>query len=148
MLHRVKEENDVNKDKWVGVGGHFEETESPYDCVIREVFEETGFALTEASYRAVITFVSDLYPTEQMHLFTSSGFVGEMISCDEGDLCWVKKEDVPALPLWEGDKIFLALLERKKEFFSLKLSYVGDTLVSAVLDGIPLEKNKNGEYAV
>ena len=148
MLHRIKKEKDVNKDKWIGVGGHFEEGESPYDCVIREVFEETGLALASASYRAVITFVSDRYESEQMHLFTSDAFVGEMTSCDEGELCWVKKEEISALPLWEGDKIFLALLSRRRDFFSLKLSYRGDELVLAVLDGIPLEKGMDGGYIV
>ncbi len=148
MLHRVKKQADVNRDKWIGVGGHFEEGESPYDCVIREVFEETGLALAAADYRAVITFVSDAYESEQMHLFTSREFIGEMISCDEGELCWVKKEEISALPLWEGDKLFLSLLDTKKDFFSLKLSYRGDTLVSAVLDGVPLGKTADGGFAL
>lgn len=146
MLHRVKKEGDLNRDKWIGVGGHFEEGESPYDCAIREVFEETGLALAEADYRAVITFVSDRWESEQMHLFTSRAFVGEMTECDEGELCWVEKEKVPSLPLWEGDKLFFAVLEKRKSFFSLKLSYRGETLVSAVLDGIPLERDGRGGF--
>ena len=146
MLHRVKKEGDLNRDKWVGVGGHFEEGESPYDCAIREVFEETGLALAEADYRAVVTFVSDRWESEQMHLFTSRAFVGEMTECDEGELCWVEKEKVSSLPLWEGDKLFFALLETRKGFFSLKLSYRGETLISAVLDGIPLERDGEGGF--
>ncbi len=146
MLHRVKKEGDLNRDKYVGVGGHFEEGESPYDCVIREVFEETGLALAEADYRGIVTFVSDKWESEQMHLFTSRAFVGEMTACDEGELCWVEKEKVPSLPLWEGDKLFFALLDRRDRFFSLKLSYRGETLVSAVLDGIPLVKDADGGF--
>lgn len=138
MLHRTVKENDVNHDKWIGVGGHFEEGESPFDCVIREVFEETGYALAEARYRGIVTFVSDVYESEQMHLFTSSAFVGEPMPCDEGELAWVKKSDVKNLPLWEGDKLFFALLAEERPFFSLKLSYRGDCLYEAVLDGIPL----------
>ena len=138
MLQRTVNENDVNHDKWIGVGGHFEEGESPFDCVIREVFEETGYALAEARYRGVVTFVSDVYESEQMHLFTSSAFVGEPIACDEGELAWVKKSDVKNLPLWEGDKLFFDLLAEERSFFSLKLSYRGDCLYEAVLDGIPL----------
>ena len=138
MLHRTVKENDVNHDKWIGVGGHFEEGESPFDCVIREVFEETGYALAEARYRGVVTFVSDVYESEQMHLFTSSAFVGEPIACDEGELAWVKKSDIPSLPIWEGDKLFFSLLAENRAFFSLKLCYLGDRLTQAVLDGIPL----------
>ena len=138
LLHRICKENDVNAGKWVGVGGHFEEGESPFDCAIREVYEETGLALAEARYRGVVTFVSDTYETEQMHLFTSSACVGEMTSCNEGVLEWVKKKDIPSLPLWTGDLIFLALLAKEEPFFSLKLVYQGDSLAAAVLNGIPL----------
>lgn len=146
MLHRTVKKNDVNHDKWIGVGGHFEEGESPFDCAIRETFEETGYALAEARYRGVVTFVSDVCECEQMHLFTSAHFVGEPIACDEGELAWVGKKEIYGLPIWEGDKIFLRLLEEEYPFFSLKLSYVGDALVSAVLDGIPLSKAADGTY--
>ena len=138
LLHRITEENDVNAGKWIGIGGHFEEGESPFDCAIREVYEETGLALAEARYRGVVTFVSDIYETEQMHLFTSSSFVGEEIPCNEGVAAWIKKEDIASLPLWTGDLIFLDLLEKEEPFFSLKLIYKGDDLTSAVLNGIPL----------
>ncbi|MBP3436957.1 MAG: 8-oxo-dGTP diphosphatase [Clostridia bacterium] len=142
LLHRIYKKNDVNQGKWIGIGGHFEEGESPYDCAIREVFEETGLALAEARYRGVVTFVSDRYETEQMHLFTSSSFVGEQIACNEGEAAWIKKEDIPSLPLWVGDLIFLELLEQEIPFFSLKLCYTGDALTSAVLDGVPLSVEK------
>ena len=135
MLHRVKKEHDINEGKWIGVGGHLEEGESPLDCVIRETFEETGLKLINPRYRGLVTFVSrsggKLY-TEQMHLFTCAEFSGELVSdCDEGVLKWVKKEDVPALPLWEGDRIFLRLLGEEERFFLLKLEYSDDALVNA-----------------
>lgn len=135
MLHRVKKKNDINHDKWIGIGGKFEEKESPEDCALREVKEETGLTLTSYAYRGLVTFVSDRYETEYMHLFTADGFTGELIDCDEGTLEWVDKALVPTLPTWAGDRIFLDLLARDVPFFSLKLEYVGDTLVRAVLDG-------------
>ena len=139
MLHRIKEKNDINEGKWLGVGGHFEEGESPYDCAIREVFEETGLVLASARYRAVVTFASDAYESEQMHLFTSDEFLGELIECPEGELCWIDKNEVLSLPRWEGDAVVLKLLLEKDEFFSLKLTYHGDTLTGAILDGVPME---------
>ena len=135
MLHRVKKEVDINKDKWIGIGGKFEDKESPEECLLREVTEETGLKLTSYAYRGLVTFVSDRWKTEYMHLFTADGFTGELIECDEGTLEWVPKGDVMDLPIWTGDKIFLKLLDRKVPFFSLKLSYVGDTLVQAILNG-------------
>ena len=134
MLHRVKK-NDINHDKWIGIGGKFEDKESPEDCALREVKEETGLTLTSYAYRGLVTFVSDRYETEYMHLFTADGFTGELIDGDEGTLEWVDKALVPTLPTWAGDRIFLDLLARDVPFFSLKLEYVGDTLVRAVLDG-------------
>ena len=135
MLHRTKKENDLNHDKWVGVGGKFQEGESPEDCVLRETWEETGLTLTRYRYRGLVTFVSDRYETEYMHVFTADHWTGEPHPCDEGDLAWIRKRDLLALPLWEGDKIFLDLLEREAPFFSLKLQYEGDALVLAVLNG-------------
>ena len=135
MLHRVKKEGDANRDKWIGVGGKFQEGESPEDCLLRETWEETGLTLTEYRCRGLVTFVSDRWPTEHMHLFTATAWTGTPHPCDEGDLAWIKKRDLLALPLWEGDKIFLDLLERDAPFFSLKLQYEGDTLVLAVLNG-------------
>lgn len=135
MLHRVKKENDENKDKWIGIGGKFEDKESPEDCVLREALEETGLALTSYRYRGLVTFVSDRWPTEYMHLFHADGFSGQLKSCDEGDLQWLPKEQLYSLPMWEGDRIFLDLLEQDVPFFSLKLVYEGETLVEAVLNG-------------
>ena len=138
MLHRVKKKNDVNQDKWVGIGGKFEDKESPEDCLLREVQEETGLTLTRYAYRGLVTFVSDLWETEYMHLFTADEFRGEIGPCDEGDLEWVDKDKVKDLPIWVGDKIFLDLLTREVPFFSLKLAYEGETLVQAVLNGDPI----------
>ena len=135
MLHRVKKKDDMNHDKWIGVGGKFEDKESPEDCILRECFEETGLTLTDYRYRGLVTFVSDLYPTEYMHLFTATEWSGTPHPCDEGELAWIKKADLLSLPLWEGDKIFLRLLEADSPFFSLKLKYEGESLVLAVLNG-------------
>lgn len=135
MMHRVKKERDINKDKWIGVGGHFEEGESPEECLLREVAEETGLTLTDYRLRGVITFMADAYPAEYMFLYTAGGFSGTMHVCDEGDLEWVPKAKVNELPIWEGDKIFFRFLEERQDFFSLKLRYEGDVLAEAVLDG-------------
>ena len=140
MLHRVKKEHDLNHDKWIGIGGKFEDRESPEECLLREAKEETGLTLTRYRYRGLVTFVSDRWPTEYMHLFTADGFEGELISCDEGDLEWVDLDRIPDLPLWEGDQIFLGLLASEAPFFSLKLEYRGDSLVYAALDGRELPR--------
>ena len=135
MLHRVKREQDENRDKWVGIGGKFEPGESPEDCAVREVFEETGLTMRSWSYRGIVTFVSDEWGTEYMHLFHSTDFTGSVKDCDEGVLEWVDKQALLSLPIWEGDKIFLRLLDEERPFFSLKLRYRGEQLVEAVLDG-------------
>lgn len=135
MLHRVKKKNDLNRDKWIGVGGKCEEGESPEDCLLRECREETGLSLEEYRYRGLVTFVSDQAPTEYMHLFTAARWSGRQKECPEGDLAWIKKQELLSLPIWEGDKIFLRLLEEDRPFFSLKLQYRGEQLVLAVLDG-------------
>lgn len=135
MLHRTKKENDQSHDKWLGIGGKFEDKESPEDCTLREIKEETGLTVTDYRYRGIVTFVSDEWETEYMHLFTADRFIGNIIECDEGDLEWVKKKDVLKLPMWEGDRIFLDLIERDDPFFSLKLVYKGDRLIDAVLNG-------------
>ena len=138
MLHRVKKKNDVNQDKWIGVGGKFEAGESPEDCMRREVLEERGLTVTKWRYRGIITFVSSEYGTEYMHLFTATGFEGELIDCDEGDLLWISREKLDSIPKWEGDKIFLELLQKDEPFFSLKLRYEGENLREAVLNGKPI----------
>lgn len=140
MLHRVKKVNDENHDKWIGVGGKFEWGESPEDCMLREVREETGYTLTSWKYRGIITFVYGEDTVEYMSLFTADGFEGTPIDCDEGVLEWVAKDRVPELNLWEGDRIFFRLLDERKEFFSLKLVYnKQDILQQAALDGKELE---------
>lgn len=133
LIHRVKKKNDCNQGKYIGIGGHFEENEGPYDCVVREVREETGLDISPA-YRGIITFVSDKYETEQMHLFTATEFSGEVGECDEGNLCWIEKSRLGDIPMWEGDYIFLDLLEKRSDFFTLKLSYIGDTLTEVFID--------------
>ena len=139
MLHRVKKEHDENRDKWIGIGGKFQEGESPEDCLLRETKEETGLTLTDYRYRGLVTFVSDEWGTDQMHLFTAGGFSGDLRECDEGVLEWVPRETLLSLPMWEGDRIFLDLLERNEPFFSLKLVYRGETLERAVLNGKPVK---------
>ena len=135
MLHRIMKKIDINKDKWIGVGGHFEDGESPEECLLREVKEETGLTLTSYSFRGVVTFLSDRWEPEYMCLYTADKYEGEMISCDEGTLEWVPKKQLSELNLWEGDRIFFRLLEENAPFFSLKLRYEGDTLAEACLDG-------------
>ncbi|MBO7384134.1 MAG: 8-oxo-dGTP diphosphatase [Fibrobacter sp.] len=143
LLHRVKKKNDINKDKWIGIGGKFEEWESPEDCIRRETLEETGLTLVRPRYRGIVTFISDgMDQTEFMHLFTATEFEGPLKECDEGVLEWVEKARVRELPHWTGDLIFLDLLERGAPFFSLKLTYKGSTLTEAILDGKPLSLEK------
>ena len=136
MLHRVKKQNDLNHDKWIGVGGKFEPLESREDCLLREVREETGLTLTRWRYRGIVTFVSG-NQGEYMHLFTADGFTGQLKDCDEGNLEWLDKKRLLELPMWEGDRIFLRLLDEDAPFFSLKLVYDGDVLTDAVLNGLP-----------
>lgn len=136
MLHRTVKKNDVNKDKWIGVGGHFEQDESPEECLLREVKEETGYTLTDYRFRGIVTFVSGSGVTEYMSLFTATGFEGEPIPCNEGTLEWVDIDEIQNLNIWEGDKIFFRLLAEERDFFSLKLVYDGhDKLIEAILDG-------------
>lgn len=148
MLHRIKKEEDQSRGKWLGIGGKFEDKESPDECLLREVFEETGLTLTSYRLRGIVTFISDIYETEYMFLYTASGYLGELYEeadgsiipvvdgvlkpCDEGMLKWVDIDDVPSLELWEGDRIFLKRLKTTDAFFTLKLCYEGDTLVSSV----------------
>lgn len=135
MMHRIKKKNDLNEHKWVGIGGHAEEEESPEDCLLREAMEETGLRLTSYRFRGLVTFVSDKWGTEYMCLYTADGFEGDLIDCDEGTLEWVPKTAVGELNLWVGDLIFFRLLEEEVPFFSLKLCYEGDRLTLWQLNG-------------
>lgn len=137
MMHRVKKKVDINKGKWIGVGGHCEEGEAPDDCIRRETREETGLTLHNLRARGLITFINENTDMEMeyMHLFTADEFSGELTECNEGTLAWIKKPDILSLPLWEGDKIFLALLTQDVPFFYLKLEYIEGKLIRATLDG-------------
>lgn len=139
MLHRIKKEHDINKDKWIGVGGHFEEGESPEECLLREVKEETGLTLTSWKFRGLVTFLSDRWQTEYMCLYTADGFEGELKECNEGSLEWVNKDQLEDLHLWKGDLVFFRLLAENAPFFSLKLKYQGEELKECVLDGKPVD---------
>ena len=142
MLHRTKKENDCNRDKWIGIGGKFESGESPEECALREAKEETGLTLTSYRYRGIVTFASDRWEPEYMHLFTATGFSGEIIDCDEGVLEWISKKRLASIPKWKGDEIFLRLLDSNAPFFSLKLRYEGENLVFAALNGEALDIDK------
>ncbi|MBQ8868997.1 MAG: 8-oxo-dGTP diphosphatase [Oscillospiraceae bacterium] len=135
MLHRIKKENDVNRDKWIGVGGRFEEGESPEECATREIFEETGLRVKNLAFRAIVTFDCPPYPTDYMHLFTATEFEGEIKECDEGRLEWVDKSRLRELDLWEGDYYFFDLLDKNEPFFSMKLSYRENVLTEVILNG-------------
>ena len=129
MLHRTKKEKDVNEGKWIGVGGKLNPHESPEECVIREVKEETGLTLKHFILRGVLTFSSEGWEDELIFVYTADEFSGEITPCDEGELAWIKFDDIDGLNLWEGDRKFLPLLATEKDFFSMKLSYKGDKLV-------------------
>ena len=133
ILHRTSKKKDGNKDKWIGVGGHFEEGESPEECLLREVKEETGLELTSYQFRGIVTFISDEWPDEYMCLYTADKYTGDIGNCDEGELVWVEKGKIMNLNIWEGDKIFLKLLIENQPFFSLKLEYKGDKLINTIL---------------
>lgn len=135
MLHRVKKEKDVNKDKWIGVGGKFEPGEDALACVLREVREETGLTMHSPAYRGIVDFYCQPWPPERMHLFTCRDFSGTLCACEEGNLEWVDKTRVEELPIWAGDRIFFRLLNEGAPFFHLELTYDGDRLQQAVLDG-------------
>ena len=136
MLHRVKKKNDINKDKWIGIGGKFEGEESPDACLLREAKEETGLTLTSWRCRGIVTFLCEGVEGEYMYLFTADGFEGELKECDEGNLEWISREKLDSLPKWEGDQIFLDLLWKDAPFFLLTLKYREDKLLQAVLNGM------------
>ncbi len=141
MLHRVKKKKDINKDKWIGIGGKFLPGENPEQCLLREAMEETGLTLTQYRYRGIVTFLTENPENDQyMHLFTADGFTGELKTCDEGDLQWVSRDFIDSLPQWEGDRIFLRLLWENAPWFELTLQYEGDRLVRAVLNGTEIHR--------
>lgn len=135
MLHRTRKQNDANHDKWLGIGGHIEPGETPMDCILRETREETGLTLLDCRYRGLVHFRSNQYADEEMYVFTATRFTGDIIPCDEGDLEWIDKSHLMSLTLWEGDRIFLKLLDDGAEGFDLSLRYDGEKLISATLDG-------------
>ena len=139
MMHRTRKKNDMNHDKWVAIGGRFEDKESPEDCALREVWEETGLTLLDCASRGIVRFRSDNYEDEDMHLFTATRFTGEIIDCDEGDLAWIDKAELLRLTMWEGDKVFLKLLETRDDYFDVTLSYRGEALVGVSIDGQRVE---------
>ena len=141
MLHRVKKKNDVNHDKWIGIGGKLEPGETPQACMLREIAEETGLTLTKWAYRGVVTFISEDW-TEEMHLFSATEAEGTLRACDEGELKWVETGELTHLPIWEGDKVFLRLLAMGQPFFHLTLVYEGERLAGAQLDGRTLDVKK------
>ncbi len=134
MLHRTKKKNDINKDKWIGIGGKFEKNESPEECIIREVKEETGLDLKSYKLRCIVTYVSTNWETEYMYVFTSNDFIGELIECNEGDLQWIDKNEVTTLNTWEGDKIFIEKMQKEEGFFTVKFEYDGDKLLKYKLE--------------
>ena len=140
MLHRIKKKQDINEGKWIGIGGHIEENESPDECIMREATEETGLTLRNCIPRGLVTFVSDVYEGEWMHLYTATEFEGTLTECSEGVLRWVPKNEVEKLSLWQGDRIFLSLLTKDVPYFQLKLVYEGDKLTKAILDGKELNE--------
>lgn len=142
MLHRTKKKNDANHDKWIGIGGGIEPGETPEECLLREAREETGLTLTQYRYRGLVHFLSDVCENEDMHLFTATEYCGTQRVCDEGDLEWIDKTHLYNLTLWEGDRIFLNLLQQDAPFFELTLEYCGDTLIRAELDGRVLAKER------
>lgn len=135
MLCRNKKKDDPNAGKWIGVGGKLENGESPDECMLREVYEETGLTLTGYDFLGVITFVSDTWEDEYMFLYLAHDFTGTVKdNCSEGDLAWIAKDRILSLPLWEGDRIFLQQMLSGKKSVRMKLTYHGEKLVKADLN--------------
>ena len=139
MLYRNKKKNDLNEGKWIGVGGKFEKDESPEECMLREVYEETGIVPISWEYKGLVTFVSDKWEGEYMHLFTAKAQTEDVISCDEGELRWIEEDEIMSLNMWEGDRVFMPFLFEDRKHFLMTLRYRGVELIEAVLDGNRLD---------
>lgn len=145
MLHRTKKKNDINKGKWIGVGGKLEKNESPLECIKREIKEETGYIANTCDLKGLVVFNYNDNESEFMYLYTCEDFSGEMIECNEGDLKWIRKEDIKDLNLWEGDRIFIDLIHNNAEFFYLTLNYKDDVLVD---DQLEFEEDEFARFEV
>ena len=131
MLYRNKKKKDINKNKYIGVGGHVEKGETPDEAVVREVKEETGLDLLSFNKRGLVYFVLNGYE-EEMYIYTSLDFKGELIECNEGELSWIDKDNVISLPIWEGDKYFLKHLLEDEKYFEMRLVYENDKLIEVI----------------
>ena len=139
MMHRVKKDVDENAGKWIGLGGHLQEDETPEECVRREVREEAGLELRNLCLRGILTFILPDWGNELTFLYTAKTESDEVPDCAEGVLKWVPAEQISTLPLWEGDRIFLPLLRTRQYCFSLKLIYDReDRFLGSILDGKPV----------
>ena len=139
MMHRVKKARDENAGKWIGIGGHLEKDESPEECVLREIREETGLAVSHLKLRGLLTFILPAWGNEMTFLYTAETKEEALPECPEGELRWIPLREIERLTLWEGDRLFLKLLSEDAPFFLMKLEYCGDRLERAYVNGAAIE---------